>query len=187
MCATIRAGMPERRYRHVLGVARAAEKLAARHGASSYAARIAGLLHDVARQWAPAELLSYARERGMSISPIEAAEPLLLHARIGAEIARHRFGVDDDEILRAIANHTVARPRMSVLEKCVYLADGIEPTRTYADRAAIAELAMRDLDAAFFVSVRSSIRYLLENAVPIAPETIEVYNAMVNEYAKKPS
>lgn len=179
--------MPQRRYRHVLGVARAAEKLAVRHGASGYAARIAGMLHDVARQWQAAELLSYAREHGMSISPIEAAEPLLLHARVGADVARQQFGVNDDEILRAIANHTVARPRMGVLEKCVYLADGIEPTRAYADRAVIAELAMRDLDAAFFASVRSSIRYLLGNAVPIAPETVEVYNAMVNEYAKKSS
>lgn len=120
----------------------------------------------------------------MSVSPVELAAPLLLHARVGAEVARRDFGIDDPEILSAIASHTVARPNMSLLDKCVYLADSIEPSRTFADRAALAALADADLDAAFFTSVQSSIRHLVGAGVPIAPETIEVYNQMVRQHGK---
>jgi predicted HD superfamily hydrolase involved in NAD metabolism len=180
LCRAVRERMPAARYRHVLGVARAAEKLAARHGASPHGARIAGIVHDIARHWPPEELLAYARKHGMDVSPVERAEPVLLHARVAAEIAHTDFGIDDPEVLAAIASHTVARPRMSVLEKCVYVADSVEPSRTFADRAVLAELAERDLDAGFFAALQSSIRHLTRVGVPIAPETVEVYNEMVS-------
>lgn len=169
----------------MLGVARAAEKLAARHGASTYAARIAGIVHDVARYWAPEELVAYARQHGLTVSPMEIAAPALLHARVGAEVARREYGIEEEEILGAIASHTVARLHMSALEKCVYLADSIEPSRKFADRAALAQLAERDLEAAFFASVQSSIHYMTSLGVPIAPQTIEAYNEMIERNAAK--
>ena len=109
---------------------------------------------------------------------------MLLHARVGADIAQREFGIRHPQVLSAIACHTVARRAMSVLDKCVFLADSIEPSRTFPDRLPLCELALRDLDRAFLECVARSIRFLVEKRVPIAGETIEVYNEMVQRYAQ---
>jgi len=176
--------MPEHRFRHVVGVARAGGRLAAAHGAPASSARVAGLLHDVARHWQAAELLVYARDHALSVSPPEQAAPVLLHARVGADIARREFGIHDPGILSAIVSHTVARPGMSVLEKCVYLADSVEPSRGFRDSLGLFRLALRDLDRAFFECVAISIRYLAERRVPVADETVKVYDEMVQRYGE---
>jgi predicted HD superfamily hydrolase involved in NAD metabolism len=160
------------RYAHVLRVARMAEALARAHGADPQRARIAGLLHDVARLYAPDRLLRECAERGLAIDAFERANPVVLHARLGAELARERFGVDDPAVLSAIRKHTLGDAVMSPLDKVVYLADGLEPGRDFADRAALAALAFRDLDAAMRAVLASSIAYLRARGLAIAPQTL---------------
>lgn len=143
------------------------------------------MLHDLARGWTPQEMIAYARRRSMRISAVEHISPVLLHARIGADLARREFGVDDPEVLGAIERHTVAVPNMSVLEKCLYLADSIEPARRFPDRDKLAALAQASLDEALLGSVRSSLRYLLERGVTIAAQTIDLYNQLVERYGAK--
>ena len=86
--------------------------------------------------------------RGLPIDAAERAHPMLLHARLGAAIAREQFGVDDAEVLSAIEKHTTGAGEMSPLDCVVYLADSLEPGRSFAERAALWELARNDLDAA---------------------------------------
>lgn len=174
--------LPARRYRHVVGVARMAEKLARRHGASVMGARIAGIIHDVARHWDPDKLLSYAMRRGIPVGDIERAAPVLLHARVGAAIAADEFGIGDADVLGAIVHHTVARPQMSDLQKCVYLADTLEPSRTFPDREALVAATERSLDEGMLACVHASVQYLRERDVPIAPETVELYNQLVKRF-----
>ena len=75
-------------------------------------------------------------------------EKKILHSPAGATFARENFGIEDREILDAICYHTTGRGNMSVLEKIVYLADKIEPSRTYMDLAPIRKAAEHDLDEA---------------------------------------
>jgi len=180
----VRSRISGRRYAHVLGVARAGARLAALHGASSSAARVAGVVHDIAREWTPDALLEYAKRHDLVTTPTERAMPVLLHAPVAADVARREFGIEEEEILSAIAAHTVARRGMSVLDKCVFVADAVEPSRTFADRPALWQLAQRDLERAFFSCVKSSILYLLGRGVPIASQTVEVYNDMVLRYGQ---
>jgi len=175
----VRSRLAGARYKHVLGVARMGEKLARRHGLSMQAARTAGMLHDLAREWTADDLLAYAREHRIAISEIEAAAPVLLHAAVGADIARREFGVMDEDVLAAIATHTVAVPGMSPLQKVVFLADSFEPSRTFAGRASLEAAAMRSLDEGMLACVKASMEYLLARGVPIAPQTLEVYNDLV--------
>jgi predicted HD superfamily hydrolase involved in NAD metabolism len=182
MCRAVRARLPERRYRHVLGVARTAEKLAHRYGASRAKARVAGVLHDCARHWEADALLAYAREHHLPISADERAAPVLLHAKIGADIARREFGVSDADTLAAIETHTVAVPGMSDLQKILFLADTFEPSRGFASRAALEAMAMSSLDAGMLACLKASIEYLLGRDIPIAPSTVEVYNTLVESH-----
>ena len=72
------------RFRHSLGVAETAVKLAKRFGADEERARVAGLLHDCAREFRNEDMVREAEKRGIAIGEVERSMPLLLHADIGA-------------------------------------------------------------------------------------------------------
>ncbi len=171
LCRTVRASLPHDRYRHVLGVARTAERLARRYGVSTHKARVAAMIHDIARMWSAQRLGDYMRRNGLAISAAEQSTPALLHARVGAHIAHGQFGVDDPLMLLAIERHTVAVPGMSDLEKILYIADSIEPSRTFPQRAELEAAASRSLNEGLLACIRSSMEHLTHNGITVAPET----------------
>jgi predicted HD superfamily hydrolase involved in NAD metabolism len=162
----------EHRFAHTLRVARTAERLAAAHGVNSLQARAAGLFHDLARLYPADRLLRECGERRMPIDTFELANPIVLHARLGAELARDDFGVTDEAILSAIRKHTVAAATMSPLDAILYLADGLEPGRDFAERAGLLELAFRDLDAALLATLENGALYLRSRNQAVAPQTL---------------
>ncbi len=167
----------EHRYAHSVRVARCAEILAHAYGASTRRARIAGMLHDIARLYSPDRLISEAAMRGIAIGDIERAHPLLLHAEVGAALAREHFGVSDPEILSAISKHTEGASAMSPLDCAVYLADTLEPGRDFADRAALWELARKDMRAAMRETLREMLAYLSRKGLPMTPRALAAARA----------
>ncbi len=169
----VRAGLGQtHRYAHSLRVARLAERLARAHGEDPDKARQAGLLHDVARLYSADRLLRECADRGLPIDEFERANPIVLHARLGAELAREEFAITDDAILTAIRKHTVAAEQMSRLDTIVFLADGLEPGRDYPERAALAQLALDDLDSAMAQLLQSTCAYLAHRNLTAAPQMI---------------
>ena len=108
----------------------------------------------------------------MPIDPFERSNPIVLHARLGAELARELFDTHDEDVLSAIRRHTVAAPAMSQLDEIVYLADGLEPGRDYPQREALEALAFSDLKAAMVAVLHSSAGYLRERNLEVAPQTL---------------
>jgi predicted HD superfamily hydrolase involved in NAD metabolism len=161
----------EHRYRHVVRVARLADRLAAAHGEDTSKARVAGMLHDLARLFPGPLLIAECERRKMPIDEFERANPIVLHARLSAELARERFGVTDERVLSAIRAHTVPATQMSPLEEILYLADGLEAGRNYPGRTELETLAFVDLAAATLGVIRSSIADLQARGVPVAPQT----------------
>jgi predicted HD superfamily hydrolase involved in NAD metabolism len=170
------------RYTHIVGVARTAEALARAHGVDAGQARIAGLLHDLARLYPGERLLRECTERGLAIDAFEQANPIVLHARLGAELARDCFGIDDEAILSAIRKHTLAAATMSPLDEILYLADGLEPGRDYLGRAEMLGLAFDDLGAAMAAHLTESLKYYRERKLTPAPQTL----AALDHYAPIP-
>ncbi|GAC1304789.1 MAG: bis(5'-nucleosyl)-tetraphosphatase (symmetrical) YqeK [Vulcanimicrobiaceae bacterium] len=160
------------RYAHSVRVARFAGRLARRHGEDATRARLAGLLHDIARLYDVPRLLAECAARGLTLDAFETRNPIVMHARLGAALARERFGIDDAGVLDAIARHTVAAPVMSGLDAVLFLADALEPGRTFADRAAYAELAFVDLEGAMTAVLSSTVDYLKRRELEVAPQTL---------------
>jgi predicted HD superfamily hydrolase involved in NAD metabolism len=160
------------RYEHTVRVARCADVLAQRHGLDARKARLAGMLHDLARLYPGPRLISECELRSMPISAFERGNPIVLHARLGASIAQEAFGVHDPEVLSAIEKHTHGAEAMSPLDCAVYLADGLEPGREYSERRDLWELATRDLADAMRAVLQSTLRYLARKGIPIAPQTV---------------
>lgn len=158
-------------------VARCADVLAQIHGENTQKARLAGMLHDLARLYPAKRLLDECELRGMTIDDFERANPIVLHARLGASIAQESFGVHDEGVLSAISKHTVGAARMSKLDCILYLADGLEPGRTFAGREELWRLACTDIEAATLATIEESLRYLERQGLPAAPQTLAAANA----------
>lgn len=167
-------GLPRRRAEHSRRVAAAAAAAAVRWGASPEKARIAGLLHDLFRDRTAEELLRAARSHDVPIGPAEAANPVaLLHGPVAA--AELREVVGDDEILRAIALHTVGDKGMTTLAKCVYLADFCEPGRVFEGVEAVRRAMADDLDVALAEAVAQTLRHLADKGKPVARGTRDLF------------
>jgi predicted HD superfamily hydrolase involved in NAD metabolism len=167
----------------VVRVARAADLLAQRHGADASKARIAGLLHDLARLYPATELIAQCTRRGITVDDFSRAHPVVLHAPLGAALAQELFDVADPQILSAIEKHTLADADMSDLDCIVYLADGLEPGRDFPQRASLWELAMRDLRTAVY----ATIEYLERTGAEVAPKTLAVLRTRRHAEGSTPS
>lgn len=165
------------RFKHTLGVAETAQKLALEFGADPQKAELAGLLHDIAKEHKPLQLLEEAEKFHISINNIDKISPHLLHARVGAFIAREQFQIKDSEILNAIAQHTLGKANMTLLEKILFLADSIEPNRPPEWAEPIREeLKQKGLIPAIVKSCQITIQEVVEKGFLLHPITVETYN-----------
>ena len=133
-----------KRLLHTLNVGYLSAHLADVFGADKDKALIAGALHDCAKELPLEKQLELAKKYSGDLF----TEKKLLHSPAGATFAKEDFGIEDKEILDAICYHTTGRGDMNTLEKIVYLADKIEPSRNYTDLTPIREAAEKDLDSA---------------------------------------
>jgi predicted HD superfamily hydrolase involved in NAD metabolism len=169
--------LPRRRVEHSRRVAATAVAAATRWGASPEKARIAGLLHDLFRDRTAEELLCVARSHDLPIGPAEAANPVaLLHGPVAAVELRNTVG--DDEVLRAIALHTVGDKGMTTLDKCIYLADFCEPGRVFGGVERVRRLMADDLDAALAEAVMQTLGHLAARRRPLAPGTRALFEEL---------
>jgi predicted HD superfamily hydrolase involved in NAD metabolism len=109
----------------------------------------------------------------------------VLHAPLGAALAHERFGIDDEAVLSAIRKHTLGDATMSRLDQILFLADGLEPGRDFPERAALAALALRDLESAMRGLLASTLVYLEARGLTIAPQTLAAAQAFGLETAQE--
>lgn len=171
-----RLNLDQERLEHTLRVEKIALKLGARWKESKRKIIYAALLHDCARRYHRDQLLKIAKKIGLEIDPVRKFEPKLFHAEIGAFLAKNEFGVKSKEVLRAIELHTTGAPKMSKLEKIIYLADHIEEGRKFSGVDRLRKLAFKNLNLAILESTSMMLKYLLKKNLPIYPKTIETRN-----------
>jgi predicted HD superfamily hydrolase involved in NAD metabolism len=183
----VRARLRANTAAHCERTAATARELAARFGVDEHAAELAGLLHDWSREEPDAALLAYADSHVLSVLDEERAHPYLLHARVAAEQLREDFGGIGLDVLSAVAAHTVGVVPMSPLDKVVYIADAIEPERTYPGVERLREMAAsRPLDVVFADAYARSVAFVLEKGAPLHPMTALVAAQVQRETGRSP-
>ena len=155
-----------KRMPHVLGTEQEAVRLAERYGADVTKARIAALLHDCTKKLDMDEQLALCRHYGIPLDELEQKALKLLHSKTGAAIARDVFAVDDD-VYNAIMYHTTGKPDMTLLEKIIYLADYIEPTRDFPGVEALRRTVYEDLDRGLLMGLTMTIDEMEEMGNPV--------------------
>jgi len=169
-CAALSMLKPSR-IPHVLGTEETAAQLAVRWGVDEDTARRAALLHDCTKILNMEQHLALCRQYGIEPDELERQEEPLLHALTGAAVAKHIFGVST-EIESAIRYHTTGKENMTTLEKIIYLADYIEPTRSFRDLTEVRKLAMENLDRACLWSFTMSVEHLEEKGCAVHPNSV---------------
>ncbi len=115
-------------------------------------------------------------------------EVQLLHADVGAIVARDQFGIKDQAVLDAIANHTLGQPHMSPLSCVVFLADTLEPSRgETAELQALRQLSQQNLYQAVWQTCDYVLHYLIRTASQIHPRAILTRNWALQQVKIKAS
>ena len=174
------------RYHHTLGVASTAVAMAMRYNPdpsnSNFIKRaeLAGLLHDCAKCMDNNKKLRICEKNNLSCSSFEKSHPYLLHGKVGAYIAQTKFKIEDNDILQAITWHTTGRPDMSLLEKIIFIADYIEPSRNpVPELNLIRQLAFVDIDKAMEKILSNTLKFLKSKGNPIDKMTQTTYDSYV--------
>ena len=167
----VRSQMSQRRFDHCLRVEKKIIELATLYGADITKASLAALIHD------------YAKER-----PLEELQELVVKKQLleqlknqSSEILKEELDIQDEEILDAIREHTIGGTKMTLLSKCLFVADAIEDGRNYPGVEEARQIASHNIDEAVRYLVRHTLQYLIEKEVYIYPGTLEVYNYLVIE------
>lgn len=169
--------VPQPRLQHILRVEQMSIQLAQQHQLDVLKAAQAGLMHDLAKYFKAEQLLAIARAEGWSLTAVDTTDPHLLHADVGAVVARDHFKIRDPEILDAIRLHTLGEPEMSLLSCVVFLADSLEPGRgDKPDLAVIREVSRRDLIQAVRMVCDRTLHHLMKHQRLIHPRMIATRN-----------
>lgn len=165
---------PER-VAHVQGVEEQAVRLARRWGADVERAAEAGILHDITKKLSLKEQLILCSKYDIICDNLELENVKLMHAKTGAAVAEDLFGADP-QVRDAVRWHTTGRAAMTLLEKIVYLADYIEPTREFEGVKELRKLCDENLDAAMELGLRMSIEDVRACGREVHPESIRAWH-----------
>ena len=175
----LRGNLKENRYIHTLGVVSVAKKLAKINGISEEKAEIAALSHDIAKNIKTNRMKEIIDKNQIELSECEKKTPELWHSIIAPIVARKVFKIDDQEILSAIRWHTTGRANMSDLEKIIYIADMIEPSRKFQGIEEIRKTTLQDLNAGVVSGLTHTIMYLLSKNQLVDINTINARNYLL--------
>jgi predicted HD superfamily hydrolase involved in NAD metabolism len=183
VAAVLEKELSPNRFRHSLAVARFAADLARRHGWDAARARMAGLVHDCAKEWSPAKLKAHVKRRRLivpGLAFILKTSPGLLHAYVGADVAREKGWISGEQV-RAVAGHTLGAEKMGAPEMILFVADLASPDRAFRDAARIRRIARKDLRAALREALAVKLGHQLRKSQKIHPTPVRVWNALLEK------
>ena len=173
-----------KRYLHSVNVEDTSLALATYHQADLEKAKIAGLLHDCGKNITAEEI----RYMNIDISVIPEnilSYNELIHGHVGSLIAKKVFEIDDDDILNAIKWHTTGRENMSIIEKIVYVADYIEPARSFDGVETLRTAAYEDIDKCILLCTETTIEEVMRKKKLIHPNTVLLRNEAIKKLTSK--
>jgi len=143
--------------------------------------RATAFLHDALRDAPPAEL---RQELGREA---EGLPDSVLHGPAVAARLR-REGVEDPELLRAVASHTTGHADLGEMGMALYCADFLEPGRSIEPewRASLRDRMPRELAAVTREILEAHLHHLLDRGLPILPDTAAFWNRLVGWSARGP-
>ena len=175
----IRPLMGDYRYTHSVNVSKEAVKLARLYGADEQKAALAGILHDITKEFPKQEQLQIILDGGIILDNVQKNAPKLWHGISGSIYVHNKLGIDDEDILNSIRYHTTGRAGMSLLEKIIYTADYTSEERNYKGVKTMRKRSRKSIDAAMLYSCQFSLSDLSKRELAIHHDQLDCYNEIV--------
>lgn len=170
------------RYEHSVRVAEEAKKLANYYGVDEDDAYLAGLIHDVAKEFSIDENRQYIFKFGLSEDLLQGSNIKICHAVIGSLVAKELYGVNDN-VAQAIRYHSVGNINMNMLDKIVFVADKIEAGKNYPGIEDERVLAYKNINEALLLCLRNTKKKLDNDGKKLNAESKKLLNCLIeNDY-----
>ena len=168
------------RVAHVLGCRDTAVELAGIWGADETDAARAALLHDVTKALDGPLQLTLCWSYGTILDDFFIRNPKTLHALTGSLVAERIFG-ENEAVVRAIRSHTTGCVDMNTLEKIIYVADYMEPNRSFPGVEKLRQLAYTDLDGALQMGLEMTLDLLREQGREISGASVDALAWLIKQ------
>lgn len=182
----LKQNLTKKRYEHIIRVSKTAKKYAKKLRLDPYKCELSALLHDIAKETPGYMLLKIAKKKKLKLDDIDHLNPHVLHARVGAELAKERFKIKNPDVLAGIRCHTLAEPNMSKIAMVIYLADSTEPGRDKKFSSPVRKTLKDDgLEKAVLRAIDFKLMAVLKSGRRIHPLTINARNWLIGSIRKK--
>ncbi|MEG0451678.1 MAG: nicotinate-nucleotide adenylyltransferase [Coprobacillus sp.] len=173
----IASKMSEKRWKHTCSVAKLAYEIAEANHLDSMKAYVAGMFHDIAKEMSLDETLAIMNNHFKEF--IDKPQPIL-HQWVSRYITEIVYLIDDEEILKAIEQHTTASIHISQIGKCVYVADKLDPLRDYDSSEQIL-ICKKDINEGFRNSLIDFYEFSKKKNRDIDKCFYDIYNYFVEK------
>ncbi len=179
--AFVKEHVKKTRFEHCLRVADVCVQLCDKFGLDCKKGYFIGVAHDMCKDFSTDKMLELAKKDGMPIYEMELQRPALLHGRAAAVMLKEEYGVDDEQLIEAVANHVSACPKMCDYTKILYIADKIEPGRDHVTKEYRKQLMELSLDEMIYKVIFDNYTYVKGRGFTIYPTT----EIVISELTKK--
>lgn len=173
----IKNNLSEKRYNHVLMVADVAKSLAQKYNIREEDAYLAGLLHDIAKEMSEKENIQKVKEFNLSSELLQEKYKKIIHADIGAEVAKKLYQINDD-IYYAIKYHTIGNKDMNMLAKIIFIADKVGRVELSPELIKIKTLAYENINEALKEYLKLSFIKLASKGVEPHKDTLKLIQTL---------
>lgn len=173
--ALVKEQLRPKRYEHTVRVTDTAISLARHYKLDVKKIEIAAIFHDYAKYRNPNEMKRWVLSEKLPQDLLEYG-PELLHGPVGSIMIEKEVGLKDPEIQSAIYYHTTGKRNMSLFDQIIFIADYIEPGRSFPGVEEVRSVVYHDINKACWLAARNTIEFLMEHEQPIYPDTFQLYN-----------
>jgi len=163
---------------HSRRVAKLAASICGREGLDPEKGRVAGLAHDLCKEMPKKAQRELAADYPGALEESTLMADKIVHGPAAAILLAREYGVDDAELLEAIAVHTVGRPGMRGLSIALYCADKLEPGRERLDEAFRKRCLKMPLEGMLLAVVEGVVGWMRSQGRAVAPETMILYSTL---------
>ena len=173
-----------KRYNHSLSVAITSVNLATYYNVNTNDAKIAGLLHDMAKELTIDNQIKTIKNYGYELNEYDIKTPAIIHGFLGAYMSKELFDINED-VFKAIKSHSMGEPNMSMLQKILFISDYVEPFRDKIDNIDyLRKLAYDNIDECVYQITKQTLDYLIKTKADIhinTYNTLDYYKNLLNK------
>ena len=180
----VKKHLSEKRFYHSQCVMERCKEIASMFKIDVEKAKKVGIAHDIGKELLPKEKLEYCMKNNIEIDEMEKENTALLHAKIGAVMAKEIFGFDDSMCL-AIKAHTTGLPNMDILAKILFIADRTSKERNLPDIDYINELLNKSIDETILYILDKKIELQIQKKATMHLNSVITRNWLINDMENK--